>query len=561
VKKAFKFLVFSTLMAVVVGNVPAFASGVSPLELPVSNDEAMVYISEHEDLGIWGSQLSLQPGKPNANLERDPWIQCESVDDPLCDFEKPNYGPSASINLRYCENADSEDCIAKFRVLKEGKLLQTDFVSYVPGAKFFPSAPQFGLFETGRASIIRVPDAPHGGGDLYLVSARVSSNYEPKSRVFRHNDLYVVIYPFSIKRDFSGPCLWRFEGQCGVQEEFPAEVSFGIEVRVVNQLGGWFLGRMKDPVISANTFSSRNNLIVVDAMPVKVSRFAFVTKKSNLSASDRMAVGNVGGTGFLFRDGPARLGNDGFDNSVFGMLEHFKARVNDTAVAVTSHWRLRTTSRNGGNPCLAKYDRVLGVVSTNATAYDGFAPEYKDGSINYKVAGLHYLPGGKELALGTYDLVMRSETARCLYGFTKAPVSATVTVLGSGDQNIATTVVSEKGGWLKLAAYGFTFSQKEIKVRLTQPFTMAISKFEASSFALSTKQKSEIRAAVAKGKSNPKFTCTGAFRKAVDKPAAFAKAKAVCSFAKSLDNKRIYVVRAEPAKSASSDARVFVSSE
>jgi hypothetical protein len=63
---------------------------------------------------------------------------------------------------------------------------------------------------------------------------------------------------------------------------------------------------------------------------------------------------------------------------------------------------------------------------------------------------------------------MRSDVARCLYRFSKAPLSASISVSGEGDKNIATTVVGEKGGWLKLAAYGFTFSNKTIKVKLTQ---------------------------------------------------------------------------------------------
>jgi hypothetical protein len=64
---------------------------------------------------------------------------------------------------------------------------------------------------------------------------------------------------------------------------------------------------------------------------------------------------------------------------------------------------------------------------------------------------------------------MRSDTARCLYGFSKAPVSATISVTGSnGETKTATTVVSEKNGWLKMAAYGFTFSSPTISVKLTQ---------------------------------------------------------------------------------------------
>jgi hypothetical protein len=64
---------------------------------------------------------------------------------------------------------------------------------------------------------------------------------------------------------------------------------------------------------------------------------------------------------------------------------------------------------------------------------------------------------------------MRSDTARCLYGFTSAPIYATVNVLsGNTSTLVGTTTVSEKDGWLKLAAYGFTFSEKILKVKITQ---------------------------------------------------------------------------------------------
>jgi hypothetical protein len=103
-------------------------------------------------------------------------------------------------------------------------------------------------------------------------------------------------------------------------------------------------------------------------------------------------------------------------------------------------------------------------------AYQGGVPTFRNGFLNYEVAGMHYLPDG-EKALGTYDLTMRSDVARCIYGFSRAPISATVTVTGSGDSSVATTIVGERNGWLKLAAYGFTFSQKNIQVRLTQKRT------------------------------------------------------------------------------------------
>ena len=79
------------------------------------------------------------------------------------------------------------------------------------------------------------------------------------------------------------------------------------------------------------------------------------------------------------------------------------------------------------------------------------------------------MPDGKTLATGKYDLVMRSESARCLYGFTNAPISASISIASAdGEQKVATTVVNEKNGWLYLAANGFTFSAPIINIKLTQ---------------------------------------------------------------------------------------------
>jgi hypothetical protein len=64
---------------------------------------------------------------------------------------------------------------------------------------------------------------------------------------------------------------------------------------------------------------------------------------------------------------------------------------------------------------------------------------------------------------------MSSTVARCIYKFTSAPISATVSITSeSGVENTATTVISEKNGWLKLGAYGFTFSSPTVRVKLTQ---------------------------------------------------------------------------------------------
>jgi hypothetical protein len=168
-------------------------------------------------------------------------------------------------------------------------------------------------------------------------------------------------------------------------------------------------------------------------------------------------------------EGVNAAGFGGSERDVFKFIDHLRPLVSDTATGTNTYWDISSTNGGQGSRCLSDTSKVLGIVSTNAMGYDGSSPSFTGGFLNYKVSGLHYLAGGKDLALGTYDLVMRSDTARCLYGFSKAPLSATVSVTGgAGGKNVATTVVSEKNGWLKMAAYGFTFSKKTIKVKITK---------------------------------------------------------------------------------------------
>ena len=112
-----------------------------------------------------------------------------------------------------------------------------------------------------------------------------------------------------------------------------------------------------------------------------------------------------------------------------------------------------------------------GVVSTNATQYVSGPPTFDvtNQSLDYKVAAPHYLANGNEFQ-GTYNLQISDTLARCLYVFTDAPVSATVSVVAvDGTSKVATTSIRDSDGFLRLSATGFTFSSPTIRVKLSQP--------------------------------------------------------------------------------------------
>jgi hypothetical protein len=100
--------------------------------------------------------------------------------------------------------------------------------------------------------------------------------------------------------------------------------------------------------------------------------------------------------------------------------------------------------------------------------FDAVPPSFSGGVLTYKIGGLHYDSKGG-LTAGNYDLVMRSDVARCLYKFTNAPIQASISIAyETGERQIATKVVNEDDGWLYLGAYNFTFSSPTIQVKLFQ---------------------------------------------------------------------------------------------
>jgi hypothetical protein len=147
--------------------------------------------------------------------------------------------------------------------------------------------------------------------------------------------------------------------------------------------------------------------------------------------------------------------------------------IQDTATANVSKWTVRSLSDSemqSTGQCLTNNQQLNGLVMTNATQYSSGPPTFNraEGSLNYQVAAPHYTSGGN-VFLGTYDLIMRSEVARCIYGFSKAPLNASISVIDNeGVTTTATKLVSERDGWLRIAAYGFGFSNPIIKVKLTQ---------------------------------------------------------------------------------------------
>jgi hypothetical protein len=370
-----------------------------------------------------------------------------------------------------CSVSDSKVCIEQIKLGSNiAELTPAKYVSELSHTQDFVGDEKVNLLPGRGLPLYEIDSTnPVSNTTKLAVMVRTESFWQTDIKKFSAERLEVEVIPYQLipRGAPTLGCSFRVDGQCAVIQDFNAETRVELKFNVPNDIGGWFSGRMKSPNIAIAKLNTDLNTITISAEPVEVAALGLVKNFKNFSATEKMWQQNHGA--WSVGDGQRATGANPWQPDVFPFIEYYRKEVNDTAIGTNRVWKFMSIGGGSGSRCLADKSKVLGIVTTNALGYAGESPQFKNGFLDYKVAGLHYARGGEELNLGVYDFVMRSDTARCLYGFSKAPLSATVSVTGgAGGKNVATTVVSEKNGWLKMAAYGFTFSKKTIKVKITK---------------------------------------------------------------------------------------------
>ena len=260
---------------------------------------------------------------------------------------------------------------------------------------------------------------------------------------------------------------------CGVRAQFPEGYRFGMTIRIGKLPTGWFSGRLGSPIIS----TSRNadvDILSIEAAPLLVPNLDFVVPNADIPTEARKMIfnGSQWGRGG-FKEW--QILGDPSESRMMDLLVAMAPAYKNTATSTNSTWSFKTMvgnndSRDVINKCSSTIGSFGGLVTSNAITYSDGAPTYdaSTGALTYKVASPHFRENGK-VALGTYDLAIRSSVVRCIYNFSNAPIQATISILSEdGENQVATTVVNERDGWLYLSAKGYTFSSPTISVKMTQ---------------------------------------------------------------------------------------------
>jgi hypothetical protein len=296
---------------------------------------------------------------------------------------------------------------------------------------------------------------------------------------------------------------------CEAIREFPAGYRFGLSLRMGTKLSGWYHGRLALPDVTIKDWKNGQE-ISVEAEPVRVPTLNFSVPNAEIPQKVRDIVFTdryFGKSGDGIRE--ARI-NDGSSSPVMvDLAAAFAPAYKDKATSTNTTWAFKAMNYGQNSAdvqkCSDSTGNVAGLVTTNALTYLPGPPTFdkETQSLTYKVASPHYEANGS-LASGSYDLSMRSDIARCLYGFSSAPIKAEISITSDeGEKKVATTIVNEKNGWLYLSAKGFTFSSPTINVKLSQDKAAVVAPTPVATVTVSKKK---VTISCVKGKTTKKVT-------------------------------------------------------
>ena len=408
--------------------------------------------------------------------------QCSDITD-----EKCKNSDSIAINaiLPPCEIKVSDTCVETlFLTDSSGKSVKAELVKEVDSKKYQGNS-KFATPYGGSISIWKAEGMVNSlGSQEYAVKVHIDlQNFnnrecgsDPIKCPFKLGNFSASVSPIKVLPiEKSLDCLWKSGNECGQIGKFSEGVRVGLSVRMTNNLTGFMFGRMQDVKMTVTPYSPTINIVQVEASPVNVSSIYAYVEKSALSQNPDIEK--------YWKQRRSNLATQDIQSNETVDLGPWPQYAMDDFLAfekfvksgpmVQSIWKFGTgLGQATGSPCFNDKSKLLGLVTTNASTFLPFPPSFDGANLNYKVGGAHYLEDGITLTKGVYDLALRSDFARCLYGFSNAPIKAAVSISYGQDaaQNVATETVTEDKAkeWIYISAKNFTFSAPTIKVKFTQ---------------------------------------------------------------------------------------------
>ncbi len=394
--------------------------------------------------------------------------------------------------LPRCEDDVQKDCIESLgATTSQGQTSEGVFSRYFPeqGLADFEGSPGLNIPTGAAPSIFTLPGVPHNDGNEYMVIASVNGvtpigEVQTPSSIAIHASVYPVKVlagnfmrntplgnSFGVSSssfDKWGNCASIADGYCAARQDFPANTRFSLSLRLSTPPNGWLHGRIFSPVVTYEPAGSSTRL-KVDATPVQVAAVATWGKYSELpvAAKETAGVMRCGETSTCPQMNPQSGG-------AHIAVEAWRSVYGDKASWVRGQWMYQTLINHDTYgrlaSCTSGVSKFDGFITTNATGYATGPPVFDPTgkTLSYVVASPHVNAEGG-LIVGTYDLMMRSDLAACLYGGNVSDIVGSVSVVYDNATSTTTEIktdVTNDGTWFKVSASGFHYSMPTIKTTL-----------------------------------------------------------------------------------------------
>ncbi len=409
-----------------------------------------------------------------------------------------------------CSETITNDCIASVQAIKsDGTVIVGNSSGLFPNmsAPAFTGDTSIGIPSGWAPSLWRFPGLNHSGGDQFMVTPTAFDYGAEVAKGDSGLQLQVGVSAVSLTPTTpqdgnskiwpnvtsQGCNFWIGGNQCAVQWPLPDSTRFRVVIKLSGSVSGWVHGRLSSPTIEISPNGNNGQIFDITAGAEKVPVLTVWKKYSDLAPELKTLLASQTDprAGRVWPDNWRDIWNglgtapypklsvehdlSNYDVNDFSEFSLWLAESDNKASATKSEWDFYTSNPNGGDtigstPCAQLTKGVTGVVSSNSTMYLAAPPVFNasQGTLDYQVAAPHFDRNGN-VNVGSYDLIINSDVARCLYGFSKAPLQATVSVVSSdGTNQVATSVLSEANGWLHLQVAGFTYSSPTLRVKLTQ---------------------------------------------------------------------------------------------
>lgn len=153
------------------------------------------------------------------------------------------------------------------------------------------------------------------------------------------------------------------------------------------------------------------------------------------------------------------------------ILDYDEARRTDRVDAITYEWGGFFTDVRAKGGSLSQC-QGLGIATAYSNGNGGQIPEWdaRTGTLSFGTAGFHYAPDGS-VYRGQAEVFVPGPLARCMWNVDpRRTARMEIEVFGDGEVEVAGTksiAYDEKQDLVKLLAYEFTYSEKEIVARPT----------------------------------------------------------------------------------------------